>query len=168
MKRSVKILIITLAIALVLGIGAVSFAFWYSGDSESVPISGNAAVIETVGKVEVSADDTSKDGDNLKRLLPIDFLGTASDGVLYWGFDIVAEGGNTVKLEGSIAGGDSSVAELYYSTTAPSEANREELIPEDGATINLSGGKATVYVYMVAYSTKAMNSSIKLTFTAST
>ena len=153
-----------------LGIGAVSFALW-SSDTKSVPVSGKSGMIETVGKVEVSADDTSKDGDNLKRLLPIDFLGTASDGVLYWGFDIVAEGGNKVTLTYTIVDSNkqSVDAELYCSTTAPSEANREELISEDdGATITLNDGKATVYVYMVAYSTQAMNASIKLTFTAST
>ena len=174
MKRSVKILIIVLAIALVLGVGAISFAKWSGGGSSTATADGKAGTINTVGDITVKAtyggEYDEKDGNTMEKLLPIDNGNV--DGTKYWGFEVALDGSIgdvTVKLTGEITSEAGDVdAELYYSLTVPSAAAPGDLLTADGTTITLDEDSktATVYVCMIAYSANAMNATITLTFEA--
>ncbi|MCH5165521.1 MAG: hypothetical protein J1G01_03875 [Clostridiales bacterium] len=172
MKRSAKILIVALAIAIVFGIGTVSFAKWTVASSSTATAEGPTGKVNTVGNVVVtvtSGGSGSSTNKNIKmnKLLPYD--NNDIQGTKYWQFSVSVTGNAgdvNVTLTGAIDC-DTSVAKLYFSQTAPgATASTNELPNGTDKSITLSNNQATVYVYMIAYSVAAMNTDISLTFTA--
>ena len=173
MKKTAKILIAASAVAAVVGVGTASYAMW-SGGSPSLEVNGSIGEINVMGDllVEVTAggSGSSKDTIAMDKLLPYDMAG--DDGaVTYWQFSVTVEGGTTTPTVSKIgtiksSSGGAVGADLYYSQTAPgATASDNDISSTKEITLDESN-QATVYVYMVAYRTDAMNASISLTFTA--
>lgn len=178
MKKFVKPLVIASSVAAVVGIGAVSFAAWAGATTEDVEKTGTTGVIDTIGELTVTSADVTK------ALYPVD-QGTNStaavpaDGVIYWTFTLsVPDATGSVtpvySLKAELTKGDTDLgdAALYYSKDAPTSATgavAANLLDKDTAkelTLNAANedGESTVYVYLVAEDTDAMNASVKLTF----
>ena len=174
MKKTAKILIAASAVAAVVGVGTASYAAWTSGGSSSEDVTGFLGEIKVMGDIVVEAtfggSGSSKDTIAMDKLLPYDMAGDEG-AVTYWQFSVTVEGGTsapTVSLIGTIksSSGVAVGADLYYSQTAPgATASDNDISSTKEITLDESN-QATVYVYMVAYRTDAMNASISLTFTA--
>ena len=183
MKKVPGAIIAASAVAAVAIAGTVSFAAWTGGGSTSAEVTGSTGSITAVGEVTVapsatSGTGTSKDSITMNTLLPYDFLGEPTENsVLYWEFTVTLKNSSSFTLEGSIKNGEENAvgADLFYSTTAPTVYNPTTNTMPSASGIDIktaqtitpsNGTQATVYVYMVAYSTDAMNANISLTFTA--
>ena len=181
-------LIAASAVAAVFGVGAVSYAMWTAGDSTPATVEGPTGMVQTIGDITVTATaggdyvgTNSTTSGSMNKLLPIDYLGEAEDGVAkYWAFDVSLSGNSVsvnVTLSGTIKSGNKAVnATLYYTTTQPTFDSDTNYISNfsslNGKALSDAGQTITVgtpvYVYMVAYGTNAMDASINLTFTATT
>lgn len=178
MKKFVKPAVIAASVAAIAGLGAVSFAAWSGADTDPVNKNGATGEISTLGALTVTADAASLNGDALKNLVPAD-QGTVANCVNYWKFTLSlpdATGGATpeYKIKGSLTAGEGDDAtaiggaKLYWLATAPNAATPEttnEITATDTEITPAADG--TVYVYLVATGTDAMNATISLTFSAS-
>ena len=171
MKKKVKALVVAASVAAIAGIGAVSFAAWSGSTDTNKTITGATGEIDTIGAITVTPSTTSGSVDasgaiTMNALVPYD----QGSGVTYWEFDLSSDttGEQTVKytILGSIAKGsgtgaqDIGDAELRWSTTAPTTDT-------DGAEVSSTAADitgTTVYVFLVASGTDAMNANISLTF----
>ena len=171
MKKAVKALAITAAVAAVAGIGAVSFAQWSASATQPVSKSGTTGHITTVGAITVVADEASG-GDTLKGLVPAD-QGLVSGYVNYWKFTISAPAATgeapTFTILGSITKGTGTEvgqAKLYWLNKAPDSSTPETDHEITGSATNLTGvaSGGDVYVYLVASNTDAMDATVSLTF----
>ena len=182
MKKAVKGLIVAATVAAVVGVGAVSFAYWQGSSDTSVTINtGATGQIATVGAITVtpsaaSGSVTTGEGGvktyTMNKLCPVDQPTAPADCVKYWEFTLssAATGGQSVKytILGTLTEGtgtnatDLGDATLRWSTTAPTAAaDGEELT---GTAADITG--TTVYVFLAADDTEAMNATISLTFAA--
>ena len=169
MKRSTKILIASTVVASVVSVGAVSYAFWTAGDTQSQEVTGTAGTINTVGELTVTPSTASGASlTSMNALYPVD-QGSAYR--TYWEFDVTVTG----ELTKTVA--ETGAAALFYSATAPSGApvsgakqisgTDAEGQPITAQEITLAESGATkVYIYMTANGTDAMKANIKLTFEA--
>ncbi len=179
MKKFVKPAVIAASVAAIAGLGAVSFAAWSGANTDPVEKNGATGEISTLGALTVTADAASlNDSNALKNLVPAD-QGTVADCVNYWKFTVSlpdATGGAKAeyKIKGSLTPGEGDNAteiggaKLYWLATAPNAATPEttnEITATDTTITPAADG--TVYVYLVATGTDAMNATISLTFSAS-
>lgn len=168
MKKSTKILITAVAIASIVGVGAVSYAAWTGGGVETKEVSGNTGSVRTIGDITVTPSDATGSAITaLNALYPVDYRG---DGVTYWEFTLsadITEGTPVYYLAGELSSGVS--AKLYWSAETPTTTMTVDAQKELSATPKKLEGLTddTVYVYMVATGTDAMKADITLTFSAS-
>ena len=178
MKKTVKGLIVAASVAAVVGVGAVSFAQWAVTSDNDVEITGSTGVINTLGDLTVTpstASGTVAEGGaiTMNALFPVDQDkdGTAGTHLTYWEFKLesAVTGTQTVSytLAGTLADATKGAAELYWTTDTPtSSTGAVEANKLSGTATPLTGVENgdTVYVYMVATGTDAMNTAISLTF----
>ena len=177
MKKAVKGLIVAATVAAVVGVGAVSFAYWQGSSDTSVTINtGATGQIATVGAITVTpsaaSGSVSEGVYTMNKLCPVDQTTAPSDCVKYWEFTLstAATGGQSVKytILGTLTEGTGENATalgnaaLKWSTSAPTAAaDGTELT---GTAADITG--TTVYVFLTADDTEAMNATISLTFAA--
>ncbi len=170
MNKTVKGLIIAASVAAVVGIGAVSFAYW-QGTAEPVIINGSTGVIRTIGNLTVTPSTASGTAEAMNALFPVDQNQKEGDSYLtYWEFtlssDVTGDDPAVYKLAGVLD--TKTSAALYWSASLPTKSTGAVEGNKLSATaVTLSGlTDDTVYVYMVATGTDAMKASITLTFSA--
>lgn len=185
MKKAIKGLIVASAVAAVVGVGAVSYAAWSGSTDTSVTINnGLTGQIATVGAITVTADGAScTDSENpslttLKKLCPVDQTNSVpTDCVKYWKFTLstAATGGQSVKYQikgGLTKGADadngtalgSAALKFLTGTTAPTAATEGTAL--DATTACTAFSDTTVYIFLKADNTEAMNAKITVTFEA--
>ncbi len=173
MKKKVKSLIIAASVAAIAGIGAVSFAAWQGGGTQTATGTGSTGVVDTLGAITVTPSTNSGTLDELNALYPIDQTG---DSLLkYWEFTVTCDKTGSQAIEYTLkgemtkgtGGTDIGSAALYWSNVAPTgkPADETNRLSATASTITLSGDNK-VYVYMVADNTDAMQAGISLTFEA--
>lgn len=176
MKKVTKGLIIAASVAAVVGVGAVSFAKWEVTADNDVEITGKTGVINTLGDITVTpAADTFTTGEDgaitMNALYPVDQGGSY---LTYWTFTIssAVTGTQSVSytLQGTLDKDDDETAALYWTKTKPTTSTTAA----NGTPVSSATGGAaltgvnngdTIYVYLVASDTDAMNATISLTFT---
>ncbi|MDE7164379.1 MAG: hypothetical protein K2O04_03045 [Clostridiales bacterium] len=182
MKKRTKILITAAAVAAVVGVSAVSFAYWSGSTKTSVTVTGTTGVINTLGDLTVTPKEgTYNTEDNaivMNALYPVDQTtgnGLPTGGLTYWEFTLSTAQGTgdqtvSYKLAGSLTkdGGIGS-AKLYWTTSDPTAEdfdaeNDGTLVSADADDLTNVENGGTVYVYMTANATDAMEASISLTF----
>lgn len=186
MKKTVKGLIVAASVAAVVGVAGVSYAAWQGSTDTNVTINnGVTGQIATVGAITVTPDGDSgsvavSEGTTtytMNPLCPVD-QGTAPTGcVKYWKFTLstAATGGQTVKyqIKGGLTKGEDAdngtalgSAELRYLTgaTAPSAATDGTAL--DATAACTAFADTTVYIFLKADNTEAMNAKISVTFEA--
>lgn len=178
-KRFVGSFIIISAVMLILSATVVSLAAWESGVG-SVNAVGSTGYIEgiaeSVGNLTVTPkqDTYTRDEDgvlHMQKLYPVDHLG---DGPKQWVFTLKATDTADKKFKFTVHGSATingeptrSVA-LYYSLTEitdplnpqgrPLDDGISDIFVADGVT------ETTVYIYITANSTQAMNAEVSLSF----
>lgn len=185
MKKSIKVLIISSAIVIPIGIGAGSYAAWSGNNvSSSATAEGSTGLINTVGDLHVTPRDgtyTLDENSNIRmnKLYPVDHSG---DGLKYWTFELESDTTGDpyilYSIDGSIKDGNgnelsSESARLFWTDSPIDDASgaisgtafgnsdkKSNIVISDRSQTN------TVYVYMQAYSVAAMNADVSLTFQA--
>ncbi|MDE5562823.1 MAG: hypothetical protein K2J01_04680 [Clostridiales bacterium] len=183
MKKAIKGLIVASAVAAVVGVGAVSYAAWSGGENTTKNVTGNTAVINTIGDIVVTPDSASGSVNaetkaiTMNNLCPVDQTEATkpSGSVNYWKFTLssATTGTQTVKytILGSISAGSDggatplgTTAKLYWSESEPTSATTAAPggTQIDASAADITG--STVYVYIVADNTDGMNATISVTF----
>ena len=183
MKKTVKGLIVAASVAAVVGVGAVSFAAWSTGNTSSATVTGTAGTIVTVtGDVTLTpADGTGAwDADTKtvtmsKKLFPNDQTsGVSADGVTIWEFTITpptTTGTATItyKLGATLTanGNATTGAALHWSGATVTGKTTDDTANVLGETpVEITPESNVFYVYMTADDTAAMGATISLSFEA--
>lgn len=176
MKKSMKIIIAAATVVSLVCIGTVSYAAWTGSNATEVSVSGSTGLISSIEGVTVTPDAASAtlaDGKyTMKKLMPIDHLGTVSGAVKYWKFTLTCNATSVNYTVGGRLGEEDdawgSVTGLYWSATAPTADTGGTPIGSSTTMTSLtseSGGQV-VYIFLKADTVDAMNAKITLTFGA--
>lgn len=174
MKKIHKIVFIATVVALLSSAGAISYAAWRGDGATQTSVSGSTGFVNIVGNLRVATDDkveVDEDVILMKKLYPIDHSG---NGLKCWKFELSADsiGGSDImfSVKGSLRKTDDteldqSFAGLFWSVDQPERTPAENFDVNDRPSymyVPDGGTTATIYVYMEAYSTSAMNARISL------
>lgn len=176
MKKSMKIIIAAATVVSLACIGTVSYAAWSTDNNiESVSVTGSTGIISSIEGVTVTPDAASGTISNMKKLLPVDHIGTVKGAVKYWKLTLSVEGNQpsvTYNVSGTLGSSTDNwgdVTGLYWSATTPTADSGTKI--GGTASMNLTesnadGGKI-VYIFLKADTVEAMNAQITLEFGAS-
>lgn len=174
------LIIISIAVALLLSAGAISFAAW-SVVGSSVGAAGVTGSISYISGMTVTSPDGKNNEEQTsitmtKPLYPVDHKGSGQN---YWKFELSADISGQLDtlytISGSLKQGERTLpagsAQLYWSEFEPSATEQTSSHAFGSGksylrdlTVTGDTAAATLYVYMEAFSTEVMNANVVLEF----